>query len=87
MGLRPRLRPTQDDEKSLRPATTLYRTVALPFVISTGAQRSLCGCLFLEMFFDGAKPRDLRFRGLFLEMFSSAFGYDTETCGIHFAIP
>ncbi|MDT7814274.1 MAG: hypothetical protein QOJ42_4190, partial [Acidobacteriaceae bacterium] len=29
------LRPTQDDEKSLRPATTLYRTVALPFVIST----------------------------------------------------
>jgi hypothetical protein len=34
------LRPTQDDEKSLRPATTLYRTVALPFVISTGAQRS-----------------------------------------------
>jgi hypothetical protein len=39
------------------------------------------------MFFDGAKPRDLRFRGLFLEMFSSALGYDTETCGIHFAIP
>ncbi|MEA2541514.1 MAG: hypothetical protein QOH35_2880 [Acidobacteriaceae bacterium] len=34
------LRPTQGDEKCLRPATTLYRTVALPFVISTGAQRS-----------------------------------------------
>jgi hypothetical protein len=27
------LRPTQGDEKSLRPATTLYRTVALSFVI------------------------------------------------------
>jgi hypothetical protein len=26
-------RPTQGDEKSLRPATTLYRTVALSFVI------------------------------------------------------
>ncbi|MDX6461259.1 MAG: hypothetical protein QOE55_4956 [Acidobacteriaceae bacterium] len=35
----------------------------LSFVISpapacrgTGAERSLCGCLFLEIFFDGAKP-------------------------------
>jgi hypothetical protein len=28
-------RPTQCDEKSLRPATTLYRTVALSFVIPT----------------------------------------------------
>src|SRR6266700_6665454 len=27
------LRPTQGDEKSLRPATTLYRTVAFSFVI------------------------------------------------------
>jgi hypothetical protein len=26
-------RPTQGDEKSPRPATTLYRTVALSFVI------------------------------------------------------
>jgi hypothetical protein len=26
-------RPTQGDEKSLRPATTLYRTVAPSFVI------------------------------------------------------
>ncbi|MDT7817495.1 MAG: hypothetical protein QOJ42_7411 [Acidobacteriaceae bacterium] len=26
----------------------------------SGAERSLCGCLFLEMFVDVAKPRDLR---------------------------
>jgi hypothetical protein len=36
---------------------------ALPYPLSSrpersGAERSLCGCLFLEMFFDGAKPRD-----------------------------
>jgi hypothetical protein len=30
------LRPTQGDEKSLRPATTLYRTVAPSFVIPRG---------------------------------------------------
>ena len=29
------LRPTQGDEKRLGPATTLYRTVALSFVIPT----------------------------------------------------
>jgi len=34
---------------------------ALPSPLSSrpersGAERSLCGCLFLEMFFDGAKP-------------------------------
>ncbi|MDX6462508.1 MAG: hypothetical protein QOE55_6205 [Acidobacteriaceae bacterium] len=39
---------------------------ALPSPLSSrpersGAERSLCGCLFLEMFFDGAKPRDLQF--------------------------
>src|SRR5882757_5707067 len=39
---------------------------ALPSPLSSrperrAAERSLCGCLFLEMFFDGAKPRDLRF--------------------------
>jgi hypothetical protein len=33
----------------------------------SGAERSLCGCLFLEMFVDVAKPRDLRFRGPLLE--------------------
>jgi hypothetical protein len=45
---------------------------ALPSPLSSrpersAAERSLCGCLFLEMFFDGAKPRDLRFRGPLLE--------------------
>jgi hypothetical protein len=30
-------RPTQGDEKRLGPATTLYRTVALPFVIPRSA--------------------------------------------------
>jgi hypothetical protein len=34
------LRPTQGDEKRLGPATTLYGTVALPFVIPTEAKRS-----------------------------------------------
>jgi hypothetical protein len=33
-------RPTQGDEKSLRPATTLYRTVAPSFVIPSEAERS-----------------------------------------------
>ena len=39
------LRPTQGDEKRLGPATTLYETVALPFVIPTEAKRSggICG--------------------------------------------
>jgi hypothetical protein len=34
------LRPTQGDEKSLRPATTLYRTVASSFVIPSEAEGS-----------------------------------------------
>jgi hypothetical protein len=34
------LRPTQGDEKSLRPATTLYRTVAPSFVIPSEAEGS-----------------------------------------------
>jgi hypothetical protein len=34
------LRPTQGDEKSPRPATTLYRTVALSFVIPSEAEVS-----------------------------------------------
>jgi hypothetical protein len=33
-------RPTQGDEKRLGPATTLYRTVALPFVIPSEAEGS-----------------------------------------------
>jgi hypothetical protein len=40
VGLRPGLRPTQGDEKSFRPATTLYRTVALSFVIPSEADLS-----------------------------------------------
>src|SRR5712672_823281 len=32
-------RPTEGDEKHLGPATTLCRTVALSFVIPTGAER------------------------------------------------
>src|SRR5271170_6593498 len=37
--------PTQGDEENLGPATTFYRTVALSFVIPTGAKRSggTCG--------------------------------------------
>src|SRR5882757_4807970 len=34
------LRPTRGDEKSLRPATTLYRTVAPSFVIPSAAEGS-----------------------------------------------
>src|SRR5712672_2455771 len=46
-------RPTQGDEKSLRPATTLYRTVALSFVIPSEAEgsavpRTLRGHVFRE---------------------------------------
>jgi hypothetical protein len=39
------LPPTQGDEKRLGPATTLYATVVLSFVIPTGAKRSggTCG--------------------------------------------
>jgi hypothetical protein len=42
MGQRPGQRPTQGDEKSLRPATTLYRTVALSF-LSSRADDLACG--------------------------------------------
>jgi hypothetical protein len=40
--------------KNVCPATTLAGSAVLPFVISTGAQRSgeICGP-FLEVFFDG----------------------------------
>jgi hypothetical protein len=51
-------RPTYEDENGFYLATSLAGSAALPFVISTGAERSLCGCLFLEMFFDGAKPNN-----------------------------
>jgi hypothetical protein len=34
------LRPTQGEEKRLGPATTLYRTVALSFVIPSEAEGS-----------------------------------------------
>jgi hypothetical protein len=34
------LRPTQADEKRLQPEAALYGSATLPFVISTGAQRS-----------------------------------------------
>src|SRR5882757_4952396 len=43
-------RPTYEDENGFYSATSLSGSAALPFVISTGAERSLCGCLFLEMF-------------------------------------
>jgi hypothetical protein len=47
------LRPTQGDEKRLGPATTLYGTVALSFVIPSEAeesavQRTFRGNVFLE---------------------------------------
>src|ERR1700733_6215950 len=59
------LRPPQGEEKrvlfsnSCCSATTVAGSAALPFVISTGAQRSgeICGVSgpFLEMFFEGAR--------------------------------
>jgi hypothetical protein len=53
------LRPAQGDEKCFCSATTLNGSAALPFVISTEAQRSgeICGVSgpFLEMFFDRAQ--------------------------------
>jgi hypothetical protein len=97
-----RLGPTQGDEKRLGPATTLYRTVPLPFVIPSAGEGSAvprtlprnvfstellwaCGppktmrnasvqqLLSIEPLpfplSSRAKPRDLRFRGPFLEMF------------------
>jgi hypothetical protein len=54
------LRPSQDDENGSCSATTLAGSAVLPFVISTGAQRSgeICGVSgpFLEMFFYTALP-------------------------------
>jgi hypothetical protein len=49
-------RPTQGDEKALRPATTFYRTVALSFVIPSepgfpphrSHRRYLCGSLHMQ---------------------------------------
>ncbi|MEA2259578.1 MAG: hypothetical protein QOJ51_2403 [Acidobacteriaceae bacterium] len=35
-------RPTYEDENGFHLATTLPGSAALPFVISTGAERSLC---------------------------------------------
>ena len=49
------LRPTRGDEKRLGPATTLYGTLALSFVIPTEAYPDfLFRGPFLEMFFDRA---------------------------------
>ena len=44
------LRPTQGDESGSCSATTVAGSAALPFVISTGAQRSgeICGLLFQQ---------------------------------------
>jgi hypothetical protein len=40
MGRRPGQRPTYEDENGFYSATSLPGSAALPFVISTGAQRS-----------------------------------------------
>jgi hypothetical protein len=57
------LRPTQGNEKRLGPATTLYGTAALSFVIPTGAEgpavpRTFRGKVFRP---SAAQWRDLRF--------------------------
>src|SRR5882757_7011006 len=54
-------RPTQGDEKSLRPATTLYRTVALSFVIPSEAEGSAVPRTFRGHVFrqSAAERRDL----------------------------
>jgi hypothetical protein len=61
MGQRPGQRPTQGDEKSLRPATTLYRTVALSFVIPSEAEGSAVPRTFRGHVFRQSAPqrRDL----------------------------
>jgi len=46
--------PIQVDEKRLGPATTLYGTAALSFVIPSAAERLQFRGPFLEMFFDRA---------------------------------
>jgi hypothetical protein len=55
------LRPTQGDEKSLRPATTLYRTVAPSFVIPSEAEGSAVPRTFRGHVFrqSAAERRDL----------------------------
>jgi hypothetical protein len=49
-------RPAQGDEKSLRPATTLYRTVAPSFVIPSEAEGSAVPRTFPGKCFTRAKP-------------------------------
>ena len=79
-------RPTQGDEKSLRPATTLYRTVALSFVIPSEAEGSAVPRTFRGYVFrqSVAQWRDLRFLFLVLtqtllpRMHKSEIMYTTE---------
>jgi hypothetical protein len=56
-------RPTQGDENGSCSATTVAGSAALPFVISTGAQRSgeICGVSgpFMEMCFRQAPVQQL----------------------------
>src|SRR3981081_1959658 len=49
-------RPTQGDEKSLRPATTLHRTVALSFVIPSEAEGSAAPRTFPGNVLQHAQP-------------------------------
>jgi len=56
------LRPTQDEENTFVPATALYGSVALPFVIPSEARDLQFRGPFVEMFFDKAYP-DLLPRG------------------------
>ena len=57
------LQPAQGDEKRLGPATTLYRTVALSFVIPSEAEGSAVPRIFPGNVFrqSVAEWRDLRF--------------------------
>jgi hypothetical protein len=50
------LRPTQGDKKNLRPATTLYRTVAFSFVIPSEAEGSAVPRTFRGYVF---RPEDM----------------------------
>jgi hypothetical protein len=99
------LRPAQGDENGFCPATALYGSAALPFVIPSGAKRSGGICSSADLYWkcfstewswacgppkemknafypatvlygsaapplsSRAQPRDLQFRGPFLEMF------------------
>jgi hypothetical protein len=49
------LRPIQGDEKHLRPATTLYRTATLSFVIPSEAEGSAVPRTFRGNVFDRAE--------------------------------